>query len=199
MNRRFLVPAALALGVIAVLVFRPKPDSGTGREGDVSAFQGNSSRGEANALQKTPSLNESPEPEVISVAGGHVVVLPAALEFAAGLDRPGGSPEGDMEIVHEAVAQYRRVFGSNPPGGENREIVAALRGENPRRLAVLPPDLKSLNENGEIVDRWGTPYLFHPVSGEVMEVLSAGPDQKLWTADDIGQLTPVGEPTAGVE
>jgi hypothetical protein len=35
------------------------------------------------------------------------------------------------------------------------------------------------------VDRWGTPYRFHPESAWVMTVRSAGLDRRMWTGDDI--------------
>ena len=42
--------------------------------------------------------------------------------------------------------------------------------------------------DGELVDRWGTPYFFHSVSAEKMEIVSAGPDKELWTDDDVVSL-----------
>jgi hypothetical protein len=30
-----------------------------------------------------------------------------------------------------------------------------------------------------------TPFLFHQISGAVMEIYSAGPDRKMWPADDL--------------
>ena len=42
-----------------------------------------------------------------------------------------------------------------------------------------------VNENGEMVDPWGTPYFFHQLSGHEMEIHSAGPDKIMWTFDDL--------------
>jgi hypothetical protein len=36
-----------------------------------------------------------------------------------------------------------------------------------------------------LLDRWGTPYYFHPIARNVLGLRSAGPDGKLWTADDV--------------
>ena len=63
--------------------------------------------------------------------------------------------------------------------------MAKLAGNNKRKLAVLLPNHPSLNQEGELLDRWGTPYWFHPVSRDLMEIVSAGPDKKLWTEDDV--------------
>jgi hypothetical protein len=42
-----------------------------------------------------------------------------------------------------------------------------------------------INARGELIDRFGTPYDFHPVSSELLEIRSAGPDKILETADDV--------------
>ena len=42
-----------------------------------------------------------------------------------------------------------------------------------------------LNEAGQLLDRFGNPYYFHPVSEQMIEIRSAGPDGKLWTNDDV--------------
>lgn len=39
---------------------------------------------------------------------------------------------------------------------------------------------------GKAQDRWGTPWRFHALSGQHMEVLSAGPDRSFGTDDDLG-------------
>jgi len=52
-------------------------------------------------------------------------------------------------------------------------------------VRFLPEQAPYLDAEGRLVDRWGTPYFFHPVSGEDMEIVSAGPDAELWTDDDV--------------
>ena len=42
-----------------------------------------------------------------------------------------------------------------------------------------------VNENGEMVDAYGTPLFFHQLSGKEMEIRSAGEDRKMWTFDDL--------------
>lgn len=116
--------------------------------------------------------------------------MPESREIVAELNQPTQTADHDIEIVENLLATYRTIFGSNPPGGLNREIIAALRGANPRKLAILPPDFSALSPSGELLDRWGTPFLFHPVSDAILEVMSAGPDQALWTPDDVGKITP---------
>ncbi len=114
------------------------------------------------------------------------LVLPLAAPMVENLHAESQPPENDLEILQDVLAAYRRVFGENPTGGLNAEIVGGLIGQNSRRLAVIPPDSGAISASGELLDRWGTPYFFHPVSREFMQVISAGPDGVLWTGDDIG-------------
>ena len=82
------------------------------------------------------------------------------------------------------VRQYSLRFEGNPVGS-NAEIVKELMGGNPKGAIYLPPELQNLNDKGELIDRWGTPYFFHQMSSDHMETRSAGPDKELWTPDDI--------------
>ena len=61
----------------------------------------------------------------------------------------------------------------------------AVMGGNAVQAKLGPPEGQSLNENGELVDRWGTPYFFHQLSKNNMEIRSAGPDRVMWTGDDV--------------
>ena len=81
---------------------------------------------------------------------------------------------------------YRTVMGQNPVG-TNAEIMKAVSGGNPRGATLGPPEGQTLNPQGELVDRWGSPYFFHQLSGTQMEIRSAGPDKKLYTDDDLVQ------------
>ena len=82
------------------------------------------------------------------------------------------------------ITDYHTLAGENPVG-TNAEIMTALMGNNPRQAVLGPPDGFSLNKKGELVDQWGTPYFFHQLSRDKMEIHSAGPDKILGTADDI--------------
>ncbi|HYF36339.1 MAG TPA: hypothetical protein VD994_13675 [Prosthecobacter sp.] len=91
----------------------------------------------------------------------------------------------DVQSVINLLQEFRRSFGAMPVGELNDEIVRRLQGENPQGIALLPKTHPSINSDGELVDRWGTPYRFHPESSWHMTIRSAGPDRKMWTADDI--------------
>jgi hypothetical protein len=90
-----------------------------------------------------------------------------------------------LENMSRAIRQYGEMFGGNPVG-TNPEITSQLSGHNPRRINFLNAQAgMCVNEIGELVDPWGTPYFFHQLSGAVTEVRSAGPDKEMWTSDDL--------------
>ncbi|MGB0415637.1 MAG: hypothetical protein ACPGKS_02175 [Coraliomargarita sp.] len=93
-------------------------------------------------------------------------------------------PEDSLNQVDALLGQYRFAFGENPVGVENFEITEQLLGKNPKSVVFIAPDSPALRQN-ELIDHWGTPYFFHAVSGQQMDIRSAGPDQTFWTADDI--------------
>ena len=79
---------------------------------------------------------------------------------------------------------YRTIAGENPVG-TNAEIMKAIMGGNPKGAQLGPPDGQTLNADGELIDRWGTPYFFHQLSKDLMEIQSAGPDRRMGTQDDL--------------
>lgn len=100
------------------------------------------------------------------------------------LNPPPREHQEDIENVQAMLRNYRTVLGENPVG-TNAEIMRAVRGGNPKQINVGPPDGQQMNEKGELIDHWGTPYFFHQLSKDVMEIRSAGPDHIMWTEDDV--------------
>jgi hypothetical protein len=89
----------------------------------------------------------------------------------------------EIDKISLMIRDYRTIAGENPVG-TNAEIMAAVMGNNPKQAKLGPPEGMKLNEKGELIDRWGTPYFFHQISRDHMEIRSAGPDKILWTEDD---------------
>ncbi len=90
-----------------------------------------------------------------------------------------------VENVGRAIRQYGEMFGGNPVG-TNPEITAQLNGGNPKQINFIQPDAgMRINEKGELVDAWNTPFFFHQISGTETEIHSAGPDKIMWTQDDL--------------
>jgi len=89
-----------------------------------------------------------------------------------------------LDNARVAIHNYNSAFGENPVG-TNPEITAALMGKNPRQINFITPESAlRVNESGEMVDAYGTPFFFHQLSGQEMEIRSAGEDRKMWTFDD---------------
>jgi hypothetical protein len=106
--------------------------------------------------------------------------------LADDLNAPGSDIQSDLRLVSEIVGTFQSNFlQTGNPTGTNAEITAALAGKNPLRLALVPADHPAINREGELVDRWGTPFFFHAESATRMEIRSAGPDRKMWTDDDV--------------
>ena len=96
-----------------------------------------------------------------------------------------GNIRADLKIINELFETWQTNFPhAGNPVGENTEITAALSGDNRLRFAFLPRGHRAVNARGELCDRWGTPFRFHQVSGQQMEIRSAGPDRKFLTDDD---------------
>lgn len=112
--------------------------------------------------------------------------------IAEPLNAANGTIRRDLEIVNDVLTTWRTNFpGRGNPVGENREITTALTGDNPLKYRFIRHDHPAVNAQGELCDRWGTPFRFHQISGDDMEIRSAGPDRRFGTADD-AVLTPGG-------
>ncbi|WAC21176.1 hypothetical protein OVA24_07240 [Luteolibacter sp. SL250] len=163
MSRRFLVSAAiggLLLGgfLLTRQADTPSPPPAPNQE-----------------ARRTPPPPRSAEPE-------KVTRLPIA-DGITPLNSPDSQVEDDLATIELLMSEFRKHHDGNPVG-ENEEITAALLGGNPKRLAYLPDKGPHLNGAGQLIDRWGTPYFFHQISGSQTEIRSAGPDREMNTADD---------------
>jgi len=95
------------------------------------------------------------------------------------------APVTVLQNMSRAIRQYGQQLGGNPVG-TNPEITRQLGGGNPKHVNFISNEAgMRVNENGELVDPWGTPYFFHQLSGREMEIHSAGPDRIMWTGDDL--------------
>jgi len=110
----------------------------------------------------------------------------ADFPLAAELNAPDSTAVRDLDLVSQILDAWRSNFPrEGNPVGQNVEITAALTGRNLLDLALLPRTHRAINSRGELCDRWGTPLHFHQLSGEHMELRSAGPDRDFGTADDV--------------
>ena len=146
----------------------------------------------------TPAAKSAPgtaRERVAAAASGTAIEAgapydPAAFPIAARLNAPSGTVVADLNVLQELFDTWRTNFPrEGNPVGENADITAALLGTNRLELALVPRRHPALSANGELQDRWGTAYRFHQLSGDRMEITSAGPDRRFGTPDD-ATLTP---------
>jgi hypothetical protein len=130
------------------------------------------------------SARQPPASEPTSVAEATVTAIVAEVSSASGTNTSPAALEAEMDTLKLLIRDYRLALGGNPVGS-NAEIAKALSGANEKSVKFLPAEGIRLSENGEVIDPWGTPYFFHQISGQEMELRSAGPDGKMWTADDV--------------
>lgn len=119
-----------------------------------------------------------------------VAAFPDAFPGIEQLNSPATSIRDDLILLSNVFASWQTLFPQEGnPWGDNRDITAALAGRNTRQVALIPPNHPAISRDGELRDRWGTPVLFHQLSGTAMELRSAGPDRVFYTTDDT-VLTP---------
>lgn len=124
----------------------------------------------------------SADPRVTRLPDGRVLYN-TALETSRKLEEDIPPYEG-LIIVEQLIGYFNYVYGENPVGVENFEITEQLNGKNPKKIIFIAPEISSLRDN-ELVDYWGTPYFFHALSGQQMDIRSAGPDRVMWNEDDL--------------
>lgn len=129
-----------------------------------------------------PSVNTN---EAMKNGGtGATALDPMHQSMADELHAETTTPERDLEIIRDFVSIYSRAIGGNPVG-DNADITAALTGtQYPGQKGHFFPRRHSAVRSGQLVDRWGSPYWFHPNSSSQMEIRSAGQDRQLFTGDD---------------
>ncbi len=97
------------------------------------------------------------------------------------------SPENDLTLMSRLMENSLLLLKSaaNRPLSANEDWADLLRGQNAAHERFLPNQHVALNSRGQLVDRWGTALFFHALGGRRYELRSAGPDKKMWTADDL--------------
>ena len=148
------------------------------------------------SFARPPSIAEHPEaPRESTATSGPTDTAPGQhshASLASAIEPPSGPevasglpPLTVLQNMRSAFHQYQASYGGNPVG-TNPEITKALNGGNQKSIVFLDPEAGlRINDKGELIDNWGTPFFFHQLSRTVMEIHSAGPDRKMWTADDL--------------
>jgi len=100
------------------------------------------------------------------------------------------TPEQDLENVATSLEHLWLLLKNRDAISvmSNQSITSTLLGENPHKLRLIAKGHPALNEKNELTDRWSTPLHFHPEKLTQIEIRSAGPDKKLFTADDFTHI-----------
>jgi len=178
MKKRISAAAILLVALVALVAYLAHHQSPNPAE--------NPAPPAAAAQTNNPAVTSNNPP-----AGVAAISTPASLADRAG-ELPPAAPVATnippliiLQNAHQAIAQYAQVYGGNPVG-TNPEITAALTGQNPRHINFISPEAGlQINDQGEMLDAWGTPIFFHQLSAHDMEIRSAGPDRRMWTLDDL--------------
>lgn len=136
-----------------------------------------------NKLTQAPRQPEQEAPLLPSPsAAASTATDPVILEMHQEMIREDTPPERELEIIQDLIAQNQRALG---PGsfGDNNDITRALVGDSGDGI-WLPRQSPRIRE-GQLLDRWGTPYWFHANGTNHLEIRSAGPDRDLFNSDDI--------------
>jgi len=185
--------AALAVAILLAMVWlffpKTKPESGT-NPAEKSAGQQNAAVTKALATASPQAAGviasnfAAPSPQTIfNTAPPAPPVTPAGTPEP--LEYTNLPPHIVLDNVRVVIRNFGSMFGGNPVG-VNSEITSQLNGNNPKQVNFIRPEAgMRINDQGELVDPWGTPFFFHQLSGTETEIRSAGPDKIMWTADDL--------------
>ncbi len=165
MKKALIALVVIAALIIALVLRQPEPEKPDAPTASKTTHT------------KTPPPTPSARPKKVTTLG--------IASMATSLNTAETTIEEDFSTLQVLLSEYRKHLKTGNPVGDNAEITAALLGRNPKSIAYLPASGSFMDEEGRLIDRWGTPYFFHAISGEFMQIHSAGPDRKLHTADDL--------------
>jgi len=174
----------IVLGLCVYWLLQPDAAQDTEQSSDEVASQNEEidQRLAPSKLTRVVEVPEPNDPRVNRLPDGRVEYL---IAFNTSMQvNQNADPLQSIYAVEQLFADYRYAYKENPVGSENAEITQQLLGKNPKRIVFIDPRCAALRGN-QLVDQWGTPFFFHALSGQHMQVRSAGPDRQLWTADDV--------------
>ncbi len=98
----------------------------------------------------------------------------------------GGSPREDLAALADLTKNYLQSVppARRPALGFNQDLARVLTDRENLGDSALPASHPALVD-GLLIDRWGTPWQVHPLSVDILQIRSAGPDRRLYTTDDL--------------
>ena len=184
-SRGWLLLVLVLLAAAGVRLWKTRTPAVAAERPEVALVPADAPRGGVPPAQPVPAVPPSPVAGPSPAPGKSAApsVPPAAPPQAALAPDEVAALDATIDNIKLTLRNYRAALGGNPIGN-NREITGALLGDNLKQLKLPLPEGSTVNADGELCDRWGTPYFFHQLSKEQMEIRSAGPDKTMWTADD---------------
>jgi len=179
MRKNPLVFAVLLVGLAVAVWYIARPKSAPA---PATTAPNASTQPSAAMKAATASLPPDSIPQVAPVSAA---AEDPTFEGIENLNAPTKTINDDLTLLNDLFFSWQATFARvGNPVGSNAEITAAFTGANKFGLAIVPKRHPAINADGELTDRWGTPFFFHQLSASRMEIRSAGPDRKLYTPDD---------------
>ena len=112
---------------------------------------------------------------------------PIGDQFLVDYADPSTPPREDLEKIGRAMESLLLLFKNLDTRfiSTNSQLSEFLRGKNPEETIHVSTESPIFGDSGEIIDRWGTPIIVHPIGTGLIELRSAGPDRILYNEDDL--------------
>ena len=156
--------ATICIGILVAL-FPKRPTARVdSEEQPIIAVEGDEVRGQ-NTLRRDPNLS-----------GDYILENHGSSDF---------SGRDDVILMGRIVERVNILFRQTDTRhmATIADFSAFVTGKNPERLVYLDPNLPVFKD-GVLTDRWGQPYMIHPLAVGEYEIRSAGPDGLPYTEDD---------------
>ena len=127
-------------------------------------------------VQSSPAPAEQPAPSEPTLAD---TVLEA-------YGSPQATYQEDTRLLHNFLTNVFFLVKQRDSRhySTNEDLVLFLQGKNSNNQAYLPESHPYLDSNNRLLDRFGSPVHLHPVSRQLIQIRSAGPDTIPYTEDD---------------
>ncbi|MEO0793598.1 MAG: hypothetical protein AAFX93_00465 [Verrucomicrobiota bacterium] len=110
----------------------------------------------------------------------------ALIFLAACSKHPGKSKDRVLtQQLSLAVQMYEEEYGERIVDLSNKNVLLLVTGENEKKIKFYSIGLEKLDDEGNILDLWGTQIKFKRNEQGRLVAVSAGKDRKFGTDDDI--------------
>ncbi len=90
-----------------------------------------------------------------------------------------------MAAIQTCFVSYEIDSGTASLANDLTGFANSLSRSNPENRTYMKLGNNQKNELGQVIDCWGTPFAMKVLDSEHLQILSAGPDMKWQTADDL--------------